>query len=188
MRKILTMLLLCTLLAACGDSDEKIPLKLSESSVIIDVDNERAVIDVLEANGKCEAISSDEKVALAEVDNEGKKVHIVGVGMGEAIITVKDAIGAEAIIKVSVAEGIILPETNPLPISIKEGEVKELAYPLTMKNNYEAGSKDPDIAIININRNNKKIEITGVASGKTEFYIINSNTIKFIYEVTVEKP
>ncbi|MBK5720912.1 hypothetical protein JGH11_08520 [Dysgonomonas sp. Marseille-P4677] len=191
MKKYLMLLLLCPLFLACSDDDEVTPeLKLSKTAVELDVENDHVGVDIIEANGECSAISSDEKVALIGVNNEDKKVYIYGVGMGEATITVKDAIGVVATIKVSVGEGVLpLPETNPLAISINEGEVKELAYPLTMKGAYKAGSKNPDIATININRNNKKIEITGVTSGKTELYIYsdNTNNVKFIYEVTVAK-
>lgn len=175
MKKILTLLLLCTLFAACGDKDDDTPplvvetLKLSKDSVSLDNNMYYATIDIESGKGAYTAISSDEKVALVEIDNKTNKLYIMGIGIGTATIKVTDANGLKGTVKVNIETLILLPVPVSNLVFIKVGETKTIPILEEIKSNYFAVSEDESIATISLA--NKEVTIKGISLGEVELYI-----------------
>lgn len=189
MRKILTLLLLCTLFAACGDDDDPVPevvgLKLSKSAVTLDTDNYYTIIDIESGKGEYKVTSSDEKVAMAVVDNATKKVYIIGLGMGKSTIEVTDVDGLKGSVAVNIETLISQPIESMKIFFVKIGETKLLDFPEEVNDNYLAISKDESIATIRLNAATKKIEIKGVSAGVTDIYVTELIWPRIAYHVNV---
>lgn len=189
MRKILTLLLLCTLFAACGDDDDPVPevvgLKLSKSAVTLDTDNYYTIIDIESGKGEYKVTSSDEKVAMAVVDNATKKVYIIGLGMGKSTIEVTDVDGLKGSVAVNIETLISQPIAPMQTLFVKTGETKSLDFPQEVNDNFFAISENEAIATIALNTSTKKVEIKGVSQGFTHLYVNELIWTRFGYGVNV---
>lgn len=180
---LLTSVSLLILLTGCpgNDDDEDQKLELSKYDCELTNDDPYTIISVSNGIGEYNIKSSDEKVAIASVE-EGK-LYIFAVGMGETNITITDGNKKQAVVKVTINEYISTVVPVHETTFIKKGTTKELLLPMQIGSENYIISTDESIATAKIAGD--KITITGVKTGETTVYLTKMIWPQHAYAVKV---
>lgn len=142
---------------------EDFELKLDKTELLMFLgENDNELVNIVSGNGGYQVESSDDNVAIAELNHEGK-LSITAQAGGFCDITVIDADGNKAIIKIKVCKEHIALEDIADKVWLV-GETSSIA--ITSGNGeYTVISEKPEIASAEIV--NDAVSITGTAKGET---------------------
>lgn len=181
MKKSLIFLLICTLFAACGDSDEE-SLTLSETSCILDNENSYAIIDIINGNGDYRIMFEDPNIVQCKIENN--KIYLFGINEGtNTIIIVEQEGRKQGEIKVTVSESISRPTSITEKIYIKKGDTKEIKTPTIYE--FDSYGVDDDGGMVSVSETNTGIRIKGEKIGKASVYLIKNMWPVHMYDIDV---
>lgn len=170
--------------------DFDLELDKTELTMIQNI-NTTALVNIVSGNGGYRVASNNDEIATAELTEEGK-VLITALSEGFADITVTDADGKKAIVKVISCE-------HELTLEDTSEKVWVATIPATFKiisgnGNYTVASENPEIATAEVTEeaDGDVISVTGIAKGETSITVTDkmgltaTAKIKVISDFTVE--
>lgn len=129
-RMILILLLSIVFIQCSNDNDTNLEFeaKLTLSSNCVSLSNSKTyeIIDIIDPEGSCYEISSDYNIARVQLN--GNKLIIIGVNIGEAVITVGDSEGKKAKIQVSI-DNLVRPTIKTDVVYVKRGGSRTFSHP-----------------------------------------------------------
>ncbi|MDO4879799.1 MAG: leucine-rich repeat domain-containing protein [Capnocytophaga sp.] len=157
---------------ACKKEDDKPEeiinnLSLEKTAITLKVEETQSVA-ILTGNGSYSVKSSDESKATATI--EKSSVKVVAKAEGEATLTLSDAKGKQAELRVTVINLVVPGEE----MTIEKGATHE--HTLTFGSNYEVTSADEKIATASVKDNT--LTITAVEKGTTKISVKDPKTEK----------
>lgn len=182
-------LLANALLVSCSEDEPNYSnLEVDTQTITIDLDEtEEGSCNIVEGNGNYRVTSSDESVATVALS--GNKIIVTGLQYGSATITVSDWAKKSTNIKVVVDKEQVLAMTKGSATLFFDGTATDQVY--TGNGEYAVTSANESVATATIDENGK-VEIKGVAAGKTTLTVTDRRgktaevAVKVIRHLVVE--
>jgi|GEM_PF-1109496 len=199
MKKLLSLLILATILFACDKEDEGEQLRLNIESCVLDYENNYAEVEIDRGEGYLTVTSSDPNIAEILYDKTKDDVfYIVGHNKGNATILVnvfnEDGKGYVKTVDVTVQETIIYNDVLT-EVYLRKGESRSFTLPFNFDKTYtltqdnSAIIDNDGVASVSAGvETGNKFEVEAKAAGSTSFYIYPGtpgNTVLFSARIFV---
>lgn len=145
-------------------------------------ENEIEQVSIISGNDNYEVSSSNEAVATALLNEEGKIV-VTAVACGHCEVKVKDADGLEQIIAVSVYDQHLVIQENWADLTYLINQSTEIAI-LSGNGEYQVSSENEAVASVTLEDN--IIKVTGVTKGETVITVTDRMglTVQFTVKIS----
>lgn len=169
--------------------DFDMELGKDELTLIKDV-NPTELVNIKSGNGEYKVISSNEEVVTATLTEDGK-IEVTALNNGHAEVTVTDADGKKATLKVTAAEHLL--ELDAIPTAWKANTDKTINIK-SGNGEYKATTDNEEVATAEIIENSEEgttglaVKITGNKAGEATIIITDKMELSVSVEVKVKNP
>lgn len=160
---------------------EDFELKLGKTELVMFLgENDNELVNIVSGNGGYQVVSSDNDIATAELNEEGK-ISVTAQSSGFCNVTVSDADGNKTPLKIRVCdEHLILADITGRAWVIGKPESIEIT---SGNGEYTAISEDPNIATVEITDN--AVSITGISKGETNITVTDKMELTTTVKIRV---